>query len=132
MVFLNGKTRQKKEDRKKQRVCSSSSNFYLFIFYIGLHLTKCFLWALLADGSAKQIQGILVEKCFIWEAKTSLKGGIKESAKVFPEDDRMKVILRHGEVCVKEEALEEVNETKQSTCRCMSTQRAKKALDSTS
>lgn len=24
------------------------------------------------------------EKCFIWEAKTSLKGGIKESAKVFP------------------------------------------------
>lgn len=72
------------------------------------------------------------EKCFIWEAKTSLKGGIKESAKVFPEDDRMKVLLRHGEVCVKEEALEEVNETKQSTCRRMSTQRAKKTLDSTS
>lgn len=50
----------------------------------------------------------------------------------FPKDDRMKVILRHGEVCVKEEALEEVNEMKQSTCQCMSTQRAKKTLDSTS
>lgn len=56
----------------------------------------------------------------------------KRVRKGFPKDDRMKVILRHGEVCVKEEALEEVNEMKQSTCQCMSTQRAKKTLDSTS
>lgn len=45
----------------------------------------------------------------IGEAKTSLKGGIKESEKV-SEDDPTQVVLRHGEVCVKGEALEEVNE----------------------
>lgn len=51
------------------------------------------------------------EKFFIREAKTSLKGGIKETEKV-SEDDQTKVLLRRGEVCVKGEALEEVSEMK--------------------
>lgn len=51
------------------------------------------------------------ERFFICGAKTSLKGGIKESEKV-SEDAQTKVVLRHGKVCVKGEALEEVNEMK--------------------
>lgn len=40
------------------------------------------------------------EKFLIRKAKTSLKGGMKESEKV-SEDVQTKVILRRGEVCVK-------------------------------
>lgn len=58
-----------------------------------------------------EVQSKSEKKFFFCKAKTSLKGGIKESEKV-SEEDQTKVILRHGEVCVKGEALEEVNEMK--------------------
>lgn len=124
------KRQRQKERKNKGLVHHLPILFYFFWNRVAPH--KMFSMGSFGRRKPKANPRNLGEKCFIWEAKTSLRGGIKASAKGFAEDDRMKVMLRHGEVCVKREALEEVNEMKQSTCQSVSTQRTKKALDSTS